>query len=318
MISIVTPTFNSSSFIRETLDSLIVQTHKDWECIMVDDGSTDETIEILDYYKNNDIRFSYYLRPDNKQKGPASCRNLGLEKAKGNYVVFLDSDDLLADFCLEQRLKFAEEFPDFDFWIFKMKIFDTIINDENLVFNQLNFESNENDYYLNLYLEGKFPFQTMCPLWRKEVLLKLNGFDKNLRMLEDPDLHTRAYKENFKSKTAIDIPVDCYYRFPEDRKEKSLQYNPIAALSNYYFLKKHFTENNESVKKNFKRIINLYAFSKPSVGLLIKMLSLGKRYKIIQNKHVFLGFIIYVFSFLNLSKVKGSGYTKLRTKFNAF
>jgi len=318
MISIITPTFNSSILISETVDSLFGQTFHDWECIFVDDGSSDNTIEILEYYRQLDNRLSFYTRPENTLKGPSSCRNYGLKFAKGDYIIFLDSDDLLADFCLEQRIKFAKENPDFDFFIFKMKVFSSKINKDAVVFNQLNFHGDESSYYLDLLLRGQFPFQTMCPFWKKESVIKLEGFDENLRMLEDPDLHTRAYKENMKSKTAILLEADCYYRVPENRIEKAKYYNKIESMSNFYFLKKHFIINNESVKTNYKRIINLYGFSKTSFKILIKMFSLGKHYKIINNKHIFLGLIIYLYSLLNLSKIKGTGYARLRTKFNAF
>ena len=301
LVTIIIPIFNRAEIICETLDSVLAQTYNNWECVLVDDGSTDATLEVIENYQKADKRFQWFNRPERMRKGPSSCRNYGLKQAIGEYVIFLDSDDLLANFCLEKRIDFTKNNSEFDFWIFKMKTFKEISTDHDLIFNQMNFKNkNENDYYYELFLEGKNPFAITCPLWKRKTLEDLNGFDENLRMLEDPDLHLRAYKEQLKSKTAVQLEVDCYYRIPENSQEKALLYDAIAAKSNYYFLKKHYVKNNESVKKNYKRLINMFAFSKPSLKILIQMLYLGKRYKTIKTKHIFFGILIYMFSLSNL------------------
>ncbi len=95
LISIIIPTFNRSCLLGETLDSVLSQTYQNWECIVVDDGSKDHTVELMKFYKEKDSRIEFYKRPNNKKKGAASCRNFGLEKSRGEFIQFLDSDDLL-------------------------------------------------------------------------------------------------------------------------------------------------------------------------------------------------------------------------------
>jgi len=104
-ISIIIPTYNREHLIGETLDSVLGQTYTNWECILVDDGSNDNTEEIVNSYSENDKRFKFYNRPANRKNGASACRNYGLEKSKGELIQFLDSDDLLAKNKLEEQLK---------------------------------------------------------------------------------------------------------------------------------------------------------------------------------------------------------------------
>lgn len=105
LISVIIPTFNRASLIGETLDSVLSQTYNNWECIIVDDGSIDGTKEAIEVYSTNDKRFKYFQRPTDRKKGASPCRNYGLEMAKGDYIQFLDSDDLLENNKFEEQIK---------------------------------------------------------------------------------------------------------------------------------------------------------------------------------------------------------------------
>lgn len=89
-ISIIVPAYNAEKYIKKCLDSLIKQTYKDIEIIVINDGSTDKTEEIVKNYK--DKRIKYFK---NKNQGIGKTRNFGIEKAKGNYIMFIDSDDYI-------------------------------------------------------------------------------------------------------------------------------------------------------------------------------------------------------------------------------
>ena len=135
IVSIVIPTYNRAHLIRETIESVLAQTYFEWECIIIDDGSTDNTSEIINNYISKDLRIIYYHRPVEKIKGPASCRNFGIEKANGAFIVFLDSDDLLTKKCIENRVKFAQLNFEYDLWIFKTKVFEKNTDEDNIIFN---------------------------------------------------------------------------------------------------------------------------------------------------------------------------------------
>lgn len=104
LISIVIPTYNCCEFLPETIKSLQCQTYSNWEAICVDDGSTDNTLEIARKFQMKDERVRVYARVE-LPKGGSHCRNIGLQHAKGDYVIFLDGDDILVSTCLEDRLK---------------------------------------------------------------------------------------------------------------------------------------------------------------------------------------------------------------------
>ena len=104
-ISIVMPVYNVALYLRECLDSVRAQTFTDWECICVDDGSTDESPAILAEYAKQDKRFRVFRR-DHSNAG--AVRNFGMEQASGRYLLFLDSDDLFSPWMFETLLARAE------------------------------------------------------------------------------------------------------------------------------------------------------------------------------------------------------------------
>lgn len=102
LFSVVIPTYNRSSSISKSLDSIIAQKHKEWECLVVDDSSTDNTKEIIEDYCKKDLRFHYLVNERNK--GASGARNTGIIHAKGEYISFLDSDDIWHPDCLQKQL----------------------------------------------------------------------------------------------------------------------------------------------------------------------------------------------------------------------
>lgn len=107
LVSIITPSFNSDKFIAKTIESVQNQTYKNWEMIIVDDCSTDETVSIIEQFVTNDSRIRFFKLK--KNSGAGIARELGLSEANGDYISFLDSDDLWKPFKLEKQLQFLKE-----------------------------------------------------------------------------------------------------------------------------------------------------------------------------------------------------------------
>lgn len=107
MISIITPAYNAEHYICETIKSVQAQTYQDWELIVVDDCSTDNTSVLVSEYAKSDTRIKLLKAPQNG--GVAKARNLGLENANGEYIAFVDSDDLWKPNKLEKQLAFMKE-----------------------------------------------------------------------------------------------------------------------------------------------------------------------------------------------------------------
>lgn len=104
LISIIIPTFNRGSLLSETLESICHQTLETWECLIVDDGSTDDTIKKIKEYCNKDNRFHFLQRPSDRKAGGNAARNYGLENSQGEYIQWFDSDDLMHPKLLELQL----------------------------------------------------------------------------------------------------------------------------------------------------------------------------------------------------------------------
>ncbi len=108
LVSIVTPSYNSNRFISDTIQSVLDQTHKNWELIIVDDASKDNTCEIVNRFIKNDSRIK--LIKLNQNFGAGVARNKAIHEAKGAFIAFLDADDLWKPYKLEKQLEFMETY----------------------------------------------------------------------------------------------------------------------------------------------------------------------------------------------------------------
>ncbi|GGW60274.1 glycosyl transferase family 2 [Winogradskyella epiphytica] len=138
LVSIIIPTYNRAHIIGETLDSIIAQTYSNWECIIVDDGSTDTTEQLLKDYMANESRFQYYKRPDTHLPGGNGARNYGFKLSKGDYIQWFDSDDLMVPEKLALEAKALAE-NDVDFVVSKTKYF----NKKNNSFFNYDFKASD-------------------------------------------------------------------------------------------------------------------------------------------------------------------------------
>ncbi len=209
LVSIIIPSFNSERFIAETLESVSAQTYMNWECLIVDDGSEDDTIGIIQEFCNRDKRFRFYSR-HRPPKSASTCRNIGLEYSKGEFVVFLDSDDILIPNCLETRLAIINNYPDFDFWVFQTGHFYNTIGDSEFRWNIL-FKENHEDDLIRFILQDN-PWSISGPLWRLSALQMISGFDENTYCWQDWELHIRALCSGFRYWKDLNEIPDVYYR----------------------------------------------------------------------------------------------------------
>ena len=92
LVTVITPMYNSGKYIEETLNSVISQTYENWELFIIDDGSSDNCVELVIDFKKNDDRIKLII--NEKNQGAAISRNIGIREANGRYIAFLDSDDL--------------------------------------------------------------------------------------------------------------------------------------------------------------------------------------------------------------------------------
>ncbi|HKL03961.1 MAG TPA: glycosyltransferase family A protein [Cryomorphaceae bacterium] len=204
-VAIITPNFNKGDCVVECINSVREQTHENWELLFVDDHSTDQSKLKAEKLAGIDSRISVYTNPKGT-KGANAARNLGLSKTEAEYVVYLDSDDLMTPECLENRLADFAEHPECALLIYPTGLFNNVLGDSDVI---CNIPSEKSD--LERFLGRDIVWLISGPIWRRETLLDLDGFDLNLHSQQDFDLHVRALIKGYNYKYFHKQP-DVFYR----------------------------------------------------------------------------------------------------------
>lgn len=193
MFSIIIPLFNKEDYITDTLNSVTCQTFSDFEVIVVNDSSTDNSLNIARKYEKADSRFKVYTIPNG---GVSKARNYGINKAKGEYVCFLDADDIWKDNYLDEAHKLIHRYGRRNFICFAYSWF--VDNCDNIVKHCSlgHFFSDTDkliDYFEYSVLQKSSIALTSAVIIRRGRLLELEYcFHEQYRMGEDLDLWVRA------------------------------------------------------------------------------------------------------------------------------
>lgn len=204
LISIVTPFKNRFDLFVETFNSLQGQSDNRFEWIIVDDHSLNEEFEKLSEIARD---FNLIRVLKSKNYGSNAARNLGLSKTRTNFVVFLDSDDIVGIDFVFNRIQIIAEQQNLDFAVFPVKLFERRINDLQTLWN---IKTEEKD--LNRFTRADTPWHTTSPLWRKEFIEKINGFNESCEIWQDWELHIRALLHSPVYKWIDLREIDIFYR----------------------------------------------------------------------------------------------------------
>jgi glycosyltransferase involved in cell wall biosynthesis len=251
IVSIIIPTYNRAHLIGETLDSVVNQTHTEWACFVVDDGSTDDTEEVVKKYTEKDSRFHYAKRPRNRPKGPNACRNYGFEISKSTYVYWFDSDDLLKPDALSQYLSaFTEDTDVVIAPVEKTDLESGIVLEQNRI-------SSENliiDYFNN-----KVCYFVCGPIWKRSFLNQQDElFDEYLGHHDEWDFNLRMIYRNPK-KILLDTPQVIYRQHKDSFKTEIPKGNHKQIESAFKARFKHLTLISEQYPTLAKEIKTLIA-----------------------------------------------------------
>lgn len=210
MVSIIIPNYNKSKYIEETISSVLNQDYIDWECIIIDDFSSDNSVSIISRLINNEKRF--HLIKNLSNKGANFSRNLGLKKSKGDFIIFLDADDVLDENCLKFRVDILLNEPNLDFAVFPVGTFYNFLGDNDFIWN--NFKG----IHLDRFLYHDLPWLICSVIWNRNTLLQLDGFNPSFNRMQDVELHTRALLNNkITYKTFPEHKTDVYYRINNEK-----------------------------------------------------------------------------------------------------
>lgn len=189
IISIIVPCYNQAKYMRDALDSVLASTFQDWECVIVNDGSKDETIQIAKEYKQKDARF---LVVDIPNGGLANARNVGIKHSHGKYILPLDSDDKIGDKYLALAVEHLERHPETKLAYCYCHFFGDVVG-----FRYLPDYSYQTILWQNVF----FP---AC-VYRRSDYNKTNGYNPNMK-------HGH---EDWDFWLSLLSPYDKVYRIPE-------------------------------------------------------------------------------------------------------
>ncbi len=192
LVSIIIPTFNRAHLIGETLDSVLAQTYTNWECIVVDDGSTDNTDVVIRNYMQKDVRVQFHQRPKDRLPGGNAARNYGVIVSKGTYINFLDSDDYFHPKTIEIKVQYMLRF-DCNIVISKnTRVYSDLFKKNNIEYKVFNSNSFDIDFILsrNQILIGD-------PMIDRKLIKKVQ-FDDNLKRGQDHDFFIRLFRNPIK------------------------------------------------------------------------------------------------------------------------
>ena len=194
VVSIIMATYNRANLIGETLDSILNQIFKNWECLIVDDWSTDDTLVVLQPYLT-DKRIKYHKRGEAHAKGCPGSRNYGLSKAQGEFVLFFDDDDIahpdLLELCVQELTS-----KNIDFCRFKREVFfnrKEINFDYNSKLSSFNIDKKD----LEAVITNKLPFNSCQVMWKKSCFFN-NVFKEEIFYSDDWECYSRLLSSGLK------------------------------------------------------------------------------------------------------------------------
>lgn len=329
LVSVIVPNYNAGSYMEDFLATMRAQTYKNWELLVVDDNSTDNSPQTVRKHMEVDPRIKFLVCPDNNH-GACQRRNQGLDQASGEYVLFFDSDDLLPDFSLEARVRELESRPDLDFLVSPAISFINKPYDIRKLALGIPIFPDDLKMFLCRF---RLPFGVWTNTYRKSFFDRTGlRWDERLSSLQDSDLNIRALAGGARYAYSHDQRPAYYWRVGGNPSSITKNIKSRGDLeSQLYFhskLKERFEDtpyrkdvrrfgltllnrlalcqyqgeapallDSKLRKTKFRLLRSLYAIpffrkAPPLVNLLVSPLAIGKEYAfLLQNRRVCRKFI---------------------------
>ena len=280
LVSILIPNYNKAPYLRETLDSVLAQTYTNWECIIVDDHSTDHSWEILEEYVSRDSRFKIYKRPSDRKPGGNAARNFAFELSKGEFINWLDSDDVIHKNKINDQLSILLRSDLLNISITNWNFFNSSLNIKNINNNHdlvfINQERWENHptygYDLTLYL------------FKNSFFIPLHAYFMSRQLVEIAGLWNEEINRNQDGEFMVRILLNCnrvmysnsiytFYRKPnETHLSKQKTYNSYNDwIKSFELWDQSILEKRNSIKarliltRNYERLIKFTGLEYPEI-----------------------------------------------------
>lgn len=236
-VSFVIPTFNRAKSLHLAIESIIIQTGVNWELIIIDDGSTDETKSIVQQYRG-EPRIKYKFQHN---QGVSVARNAGADIAEGDYLIFLDSDDVFFPELMKKLRSITFEEYDIIFWQVKKEI-----NGNFSIWKPTNLGPLYNKIFAT-FLAGSFCI-------RKRIFKQVGGYDPKMTFGENYELGIRISHVKSLVTKYIEVPLLFYSVNPKTRESNSLE-NRLASHLYQYYKHEELYEKSRGAKAEMAYII---------------------------------------------------------------
>ena len=304
LISIIIPNYNGEKYILRCLDSIVKQKYKNIEIIIVDDGSTDNSVNMIKKYKEDNNLKNMSLICQNNLNA-AIARNEGIKNATGDYVIFIDSDDILKENILNDIFMNIVN-KSYDLIIGNYDIIDTnehIIDQKQFFYEKK--EYNKNEIYDNLLKINPVPSNKIYNL---RIIKKYNIFWGNVKIGQDLNFYLKFL---LKCQSVISIPNTMYkYRIVNGSMSRKYNFNIFDISNSFDDIKKFYIMNNsEKLYDTYLQVIELSHY----YSQILK----AKYFKTIKEKKLVIDFFSIKEKRINYSVCKNynSYYKRIKLKF---
>lgn len=247
-VSFIIPVYNKEMYVGRCITSLLRQTEQDFELIVVDDGSTDRSVEVISGFCDRKIRL--FRRPNG---GVSNARNYGMSQAKGRYIIFIDSDDYVDDDFLATLRELQEQYPDVDLFLYGLSKCDTNGHLLGVFHSEVKGYQPLNEFYATFMREqgtkGVYGYVSTKMIRRRFIEQYDIHFDENIRLAEDYNF----YLDLFFKQPIMYFSDYCGYHYVQEIENSSFCQKNVDYLSliriwlkSYVFLsERHSLENNK-------------------------------------------------------------------------
>lgn len=202
LISVIVPVYNAEQYLAECLDSILGQTYHNLEVILINDGSTDNSLKVIEEYAENDVRIKAFSI---ENSGPAKCRNFGLEHFSGDYLMFIDSDDYICKDLIESLFSYIKADHEIAMCKFSKDVHKVGTGDKRLITQTEIFVDSVKQMYSPSFASSG----PVCKLYGRKIFDKLRF--PTIAMYEDAAISLQAL--SFASKVSFIDYYGYYYRF---------------------------------------------------------------------------------------------------------
>jgi glycosyltransferase involved in cell wall biosynthesis len=255
IVSIIIPTYNRVKYLEETLKSILLQEYVFWECIVVDDGSNDNTSEMVNLLMKSDSRFKYFKRSEDLLKGANSCRNLGFKLSTGAYINWFDDDDIMLPNFLSDKTSAIKNNTDL--------IIASGYSVDNLLQNRKPIIINPIKNIYRDFVLADLKILTPSILFKKEFLIGKELFSSQIKKCQEAELFSRLFFDMNKEQYIIIDSYNYLYRSHETSSSNiNKKYRNDFKESEVFLLGKNLERgillrDIELVSSSYRMLINL-------------------------------------------------------------